>query len=108
MFHQPVEGVYLFIIMMISFVFFKLLEKSIWVSKKWTMAIITLPAIVIVFCVLYWEECRAQVFFFFVTIIISVLVSSLSGYAFTTDLMDRLLTVCLWPIYVTQYILHNA
>jgi hypothetical protein len=91
-------------ILFTSIASFRLIYHILIEYKKWIWPIIFFPVTIIAFCFVHWRSSRAYVFFFLLTLFASILVTSLLGQQFDTELLFHVLRVGLWPLVLLNYL----
>jgi len=104
----PVNILYLVFILLASIASFRLIFHILTEHRKWMWAIVIFPVTIIAFCFVHWRSSRAYVFFFLLTVFSSILVTSLSGRGFDTNLLFYVLRLGLWPLALANELLYQS
>lgn len=80
--------------------------EGIWrYDKRWIIAIIIFPPLLLIASFKSWELVRARWFFAGVFIVVVLLISGVTGYNFAFELWTLCRDLSIWPYYLLQKLL---
>ena len=85
-----------------------LLERTYRINKRWTIALLFCPPLILIFIKKYWDETKGLCCFFAGFYLVIIFTGSLSGYHMTAFTTNILLKIFLWPIVFGKWLItHN-